>query len=158
VPGGCIGSNPPEAESRLATSHHCETSLIHGQHPCEPSTAAHPHGFPLPEAKGGQEYLGGRFTTRALRIQGVLIPADPERRAEALPSPKVSYHYAGSLDYWRFFVASYVQAPGSDTWHWCKNCTLYPSAIGDTHAGGRPSSGELCNQCLSKERDGECRD
>lgn len=56
-------------------------------------------------------------------------------------------------------MPTYVKAPGSDTWHWCKNCTGYPDQIGDQvtlPAGQRPSSGELDNQCLAKERNGEC--
>lgn len=53
----------------------------------------------------------------------------------------------------------YVQAPGSDAWHWCKNCSSYPTNIAksETHAGKeRPKSGELDDQCKAKERNGEC--
>jgi hypothetical protein len=53
-------------------------------------------------------------------------------------------------------MANYVKAPGSDTWHWCRNCTSYPSTIGSRHSGGRPASGELCDQCLGKEKNGNC--
>ena len=56
-------------------------------------------------------------------------------------------------------MPTYVQGPGSDTWHWCKNCTSYPSTIvkRETHSGKeRPRSGELDNQCLAKERNGTC--
>lgn len=52
---------------------------------------------------------------------------------------------------------TYVQAAGSDTWHWCRNCSTFPSQVARAHAGpGRPTSGELCNQCLAKERHGVC--
>lgn len=59
-------------------------------------------------------------------------------------------------------MPTYVQANGSDTWHWCKNCTSYPSAgniaKSEFHPGKeRPRSGELDNQCLGKERNGDCR-
>jgi hypothetical protein len=56
-------------------------------------------------------------------------------------------------------MPTYVKAPGSDTWHWCENCTEYPQTIGDSvtlPAGQRPSSGELDNQCRSKESVGNC--
>lgn len=51
---------------------------------------------------------------------------------------------------------SYVQAPGSDTWHWCRNCSNYPSSIAKSQ-GTRPTTGELCNQCRSKQAAGDCR-
>jgi hypothetical protein len=50
---------------------------------------------------------------------------------------------------------SYVQGPRSRTWHWCRNCSNYPSTIGKTRPT-RPSSG-LCNQCTAKEADKNCR-
>lgn len=53
-------------------------------------------------------------------------------------------------------MAHYVKAQGSDTWHWCRNCTSYPSQVGSTHDGGRPSSGELCDQCKGKEHNNNC--
>ena len=52
-------------------------------------------------------------------------------------------------------MAKYVQAPGSDNWHWCRNCSLYPKTIAKTRES-RPS-GDLCNQCKSKEKAGTCR-
>lgn len=52
-------------------------------------------------------------------------------------------------------MASYVRAPGSDTWHWCRNCSNYPETIASRRES-RPS-GDLCNQCKSKERDNTCR-
>jgi hypothetical protein len=56
-------------------------------------------------------------------------------------------------------MPSYIQPPGSDTWHWCRNCSDYPSRIGATERlpeGQRPSDGELCNECRDAERDGRC--
>lgn len=48
-------------------------------------------------------------------------------------------------------------------WHWAQNCSQLPKAIhryesmkGVTVSGipRRPMSGELCNQCLAKEKKG----
>jgi len=57
-------------------------------------------------------------------------------------------------------MPTYVQAAGTDTWHWCRNCNNYSSnpVKRETHPGRtRPSSGELCNTCLGKERNGDCK-
>jgi hypothetical protein len=53
-------------------------------------------------------------------------------------------------------MATYVQGYGSDNWHWCTNCTQYPKSIAKS-TQSRPSGGDLCNQCKSKEREGTCR-
>jgi len=50
---------------------------------------------------------------------------------------------------------AYVKATGSDTWHWCRNCSNYP-ANPSTSRQTKPSSGELCNQCQAKQREGNC--
>lgn len=55
----------------------------------------------------------------------------------------------------------YRKKVNSDTWHWCTNCSNWPTGKHDVDYiqesfEGRPTSGELDNQCLSKERDGEC--
>jgi hypothetical protein len=52
-------------------------------------------------------------------------------------------------------IAVYVQAAGSDTWHWCRNCSHYPSNPAKKTTT-RPRW-DLCEQCKSKERDGTCR-
>jgi hypothetical protein len=56
----------------------------------------------------------------------------------------------------------YRRRHGSDTWHWCTNCSEWPTAAGsyveeDLPAGQRPSDGELDNQCLGKERNNDCQ-
>jgi hypothetical protein len=51
-------------------------------------------------------------------------------------------------------MATYVQAPGSDTWHWCTNCSHYPSNPAKTQSE-RPSW-DLCEQCKDKEQNGTC--
>lgn len=45
---------------------------------------------------------------------------------------------------------------GSDTWHWCRNCSNYPTSNYDEKPG-RPTSGDLCNECRAKEKDGTCQ-
>lgn len=52
-------------------------------------------------------------------------------------------------------MPKYVKGPGSDTWHWCTNCSRYPSTVADV-SYSKPSSGELCNECKAKDRDGDC--
>ena len=52
-------------------------------------------------------------------------------------------------------MTTYVQGRDSDNWHWCTNCSQWPSVIAKT-SQTRPDS-DLCNQCKSKERDGECK-
>ena len=52
-------------------------------------------------------------------------------------------------------MVKYVRGRGSDTWHWCTNCTQYPTDIVETR-DTRPSF-DLCNQCKSKEDEGTCK-
>lgn len=41
-----------------------------------------------------------------------------------------------------------------DTWHWCRNCASDPKSDYVTRST-RPD-GDLCNQCKSKEANGDC--
>ena len=51
----------------------------------------------------------------------------------------------------------YRKRKGSDTWHLCKNCHEWPDSNYEKWCGkGRPSNGELCDHCLSKERNDDC--
>lgn len=46
-----------------------------------------------------------------------------------------------------------------DAWHWCTNCSNWPTEDFDEielPKGQRPSTGELDNECKSKERVGTC--
>jgi hypothetical protein len=45
--------------------------------------------------------------------------------------------------------ASYRRKQGDDTWHFCSNCSTWPTKDFDTQAE-KPASGELCNECESK--------
>ncbi len=42
-----------------------------------------------------------------------------------------------------------------DTWHWCRNCSNDPKSNYDA-VRTKPTSGELCNECKSKEGAGNC--
>jgi hypothetical protein len=42
-----------------------------------------------------------------------------------------------------------------DTWHWCRNCSNDPKSDYDT-SYTKPTSGELCDECKSKEARGDC--
>jgi hypothetical protein len=52
-------------------------------------------------------------------------------------------------------MPTYVQAQGRDTWHWCQNCSNYPSRPARSRTT-RPR-GDLCNQCKAKQAAGNCR-
>lgn len=49
------------------------------------------------------------------------------------------------------------QRNGEDAWHFCTNCTWWPTS-GYREVPGRDGdgSGELCNQCLGKEGNNAC--
>ena len=49
----------------------------------------------------------------------------------------------------------YRKKNGSDTWHWCRNCSNWPTSNYQT-SSAKPTTGELCNQCKSKEKDNNC--
>lgn len=45
---------------------------------------------------------------------------------------------------------------GSDVWHFCKNCTLWPTVNYDEQSS-KPTTGELCNQCKAKQKESNCK-
>lgn len=49
----------------------------------------------------------------------------------------------------------YRKQKGSDTWHFCRNCSNWPTSNYDERYI-KPNSGELCNQCKDKEKLGNC--
>jgi len=58
----------------------------------------------------------------------------------------------------RIGIRIYRRRKDSDTWHRCKNCSSYPTEdYEEIKVSGRPSSGELCNECLAKEKAGDCK-
>ena len=50
---------------------------------------------------------------------------------------------------------AYRKRKGKDTWHWCQNCSNWPTSDYD-ETPSKPSSGELCNECLAKDKAGMC--
>lgn len=56
-------------------------------------------------------------------------------------------------------MVTYRRKRGSDVWHWCTNCEDWPVtnyAEQDLPVGMRPSTGELDDDCLAREKRGEC--
>ena len=53
-------------------------------------------------------------------------------------------------------MPTYRKKKNSDTWHWCRNCHLWPTSDYDEQHT-KPTSGELCNHCISKDKAGMCR-
>ena len=53
-------------------------------------------------------------------------------------------------------MAQYRKLKESDTWHFCSNCSNYPKR-GYTTSSGKPTSGELCNQCQAKQSKNDCK-
>jgi len=50
----------------------------------------------------------------------------------------------------------YRKLKGSDTWHWCRNCSNWPTS-NYVERDAKPTSGELDNECLAKEKAGTCK-
>lgn len=49
----------------------------------------------------------------------------------------------------------YRRKKGSDTWHFCSNCTNWPTYDYD-RSESKPTSGELCDQCKAKRANNNC--
>jgi hypothetical protein len=55
-------------------------------------------------------------------------------------------------------MASYRRRLTSDTWHWCKNCSNWPTRKGTfKERPTKPQSGDLCNECKAKRKAGKCQ-
>ncbi len=52
--------------------------------------------------------------------------------------------------------STYRKRSWGDTWHWCSNCSNWPTSDYDERST-KPTSGELCNECKAKEATGDCR-
>jgi hypothetical protein len=50
---------------------------------------------------------------------------------------------------------AYRRRNSADTWHFCRNCTLWPTSDYKEQQS-KPTTGELCNQCRSKDSAGTC--
>jgi hypothetical protein len=51
---------------------------------------------------------------------------------------------------------AYRKVKGTDTWHFCTNCSKWPTANYEEKKD-KPTSGELCNECRSKQAAGNCK-
>ncbi len=51
----------------------------------------------------------------------------------------------------------YRKKKDSDTWHWCRNCSNWPTSDYDErYSKPESGSGELCDQCLAKDKANNC--
>jgi len=50
----------------------------------------------------------------------------------------------------------YRRRRGTDTWHFCSNCSNWPTSDYEEQTT-KPTSGELDNECRAKEANGNCR-
>ncbi len=50
----------------------------------------------------------------------------------------------------------YRRRNNSDTWHFCRNCSNWPTSDYKVRQS-KPTTGELDNECRSKEANGNCR-
>jgi|SRR2546423_801965 len=51
---------------------------------------------------------------------------------------------------------SYRRVKGHDTWHWCRNCLFWPASDYEERTTSDHFNGELCNECLAREKSGNC--
>ena len=49
----------------------------------------------------------------------------------------------------------YRKRKGHDTWHWCRNCSNWPT-VDYEEKTAKPTTGEECNECKAKDKDGKC--
>ena len=51
----------------------------------------------------------------------------------------------------------YRKREGSDTWHFCTNCTNWPKLPTKyKEQTSKPTTGEFCDECLAKKKAGNC--
>ena len=55
----------------------------------------------------------------------------------------------------RSSVVTYRRRTSNDTWHWCRNCSTWPTNDYEESLS-KPTVGELCNECHGKQRAGNC--
>ena len=55
-------------------------------------------------------------------------------------------------------MTEYRKAQDSDTWHFCKNCSQWPTTGIDVERRYvRPTTGEFCEECKAKARENDCK-
>lgn len=50
----------------------------------------------------------------------------------------------------------YRRRKDKDTWHFCTNCSKWPTANYD-ETTSKPTYGELCDECKAKKDNGNCK-
>lgn len=50
---------------------------------------------------------------------------------------------------------AYRKRKNKDTWHFCRNCSNWPTSDYDEKTT-KPTSGEFCNECLAKKENDNC--
>ncbi len=65
------------------------------------------------------------------------------------------WRFGSQLNTRRTDMPEYRKKKGSDTWHWCKNCSNWPTSNYDSRYT-KPTTGELDNECQSKEKNNDC--
>ena len=54
-------------------------------------------------------------------------------------------------------MPTYRKRKDKDAWHWCKNCSNWPKRdYMEVEREMRPTTYELCDQCLALEQAGNC--
>jgi len=53
-------------------------------------------------------------------------------------------------------ATTYRKRKGHDTWHFCSNCSNWPTSNYDER-DTKPTTGEQCNECMAKKKEGNCR-
>lgn len=74
--------------------------------------------------------------------------SDPSLREKLLKLKKVRPRI-------KYSVKVYRRGKGHDTWHWCSNCSTWPTDNYE-ETSSKPASGELCNECSAKQVAGNC--
>lgn len=49
-------------------------------------------------------------------------------------------------------MSTYKRRPESDTWHFNKKCSNYPTKQDAISRSKKPASGEKCNECMAKSK------
>ena len=52
-------------------------------------------------------------------------------------------------------ASTYRRRRGNDAWHHCSNCSNWPTVNYDEQTS-KPTTGEFCNECLSKQSARNC--
>lgn len=50
---------------------------------------------------------------------------------------------------------AYRKRKGNDTWHFCSNCSNWPTKDYDEQSS-KPTTGEFCNECKAKKDNNNC--